>query len=136
MGKCGDQYKPPTDWGKVGYVKGARGNAQTRVPAPEPQWLDWESYYAREDAEKKAERFTPPDSALPADLYSVVNGRVRRADGSRLPSYPWIGERPERIKIARQAVEEGLRGVEVDMAVDLTLFARRFERWAEEGFPI
>lgn len=135
-GECGAQYQPPAEFAKVGYVNGASANAQTRVPAQEPKWLDWDAYYAREEDEQKAERFTPCDSALPADLYSVVNGSVRRADGSPIPQYPWLGDREERMRIARQAVAEGLRGVEVDRAVDLTLFARGFERWAEEGFPV
>lgn len=42
----------------------------------------------------------------------------------------------ERRKIEDQMKAEGLIGVQLDTAIDLTLFARRFERWAEEGFRL
>lgn len=133
MAKC--VYIPPTEFARVGYTPGEHAQSQATVPRNDTAWLDWDGYYAREEAAQEAGRFTPFDSALPADLYSVVDGAVRRADGSRLPPYPWIGDRAERIRIARQAIAEGLQGIEVDKAVDLTMFARAFERWAEEVFP-
>ena len=102
---------------------------------------DLEKYDARETArerrQEREERFTPYDSSLPSDLYAVRNGSVVCVStGGRPPPYPWQLERRERIEIAREAVDDGLRGVDVIRAVDLTAFARRFERWAEEGFQI
>lgn len=106
----------------------------------DPVILDARESAAKTDEERleREGRFTPYDNSLPADLYRVdERGRAFHLDGT-----PWgqgrqyRAERYERIRIANLAVDAGLRGVEVDEAVDLTLFAQSFERWVESGCPL
>lgn len=85
-------------------------------------WLAYESVQlAREQRAEREERFCPFDGYEPE---------------SAPPVYPWVAERMDRLALESELMQDGLRGVELDDAIDLTMFARRFARWAEDGFPL
>lgn len=120
--------------GKVGYVPARVTTLPSEHVDPPPaasgcgdyvSYLEYESgQLGREQTAERKERYTPHDASLPADWKPGAE------------PYPWVLERRERVAVAGELMEQGLRGTELDGAIDLTVFARRFLRWAEEGFPI
>ena len=127
---------PTSSIGSVGCCYGQHGNqtepaAPSRVPPSAhgcgdyPAWLGAESgRMSRDERQVREDRFCPFDGELPDGV------------GGELVPTPWAGERHERVEIAGELMAEGLRGTELDGAIDLTVFARRFVRWAEDGFPM
>ena len=127
---------PVRSIGSVGCCYGRHGN-ETEPPSPTittpaeagcgdyVRWLGYESrQLGKEEQHVREERFTPHDCSVP--------------DGTEIRMYPtpWAAEFYERREIAGELVRQGLRGNDVAVAIDLTMFARRFVRWAEEGFPM
>lgn len=109
--------------GKVGWC---RCRPLTMPPAPAPSKTIETAIgeqYDREDRWEREDRWLPewfdPNEQLPQRTQT-----------------PWEIDRAERVEIAGECVRQGLRGLDVDRAIDLTLFARRVVRWAEEGFLV
>lgn len=140
---------PVNSIGSVGCCYGQRGNWTEPMPpsvvlpaeAGCGDYFDFQAYEARQEVKDKRrereERFDMPEYSLPADIYSVVDGVVVcRSTGGKHAEYPWDAVRRERVEIGLELWDQGLRGRERDEAIDLTMFARRFVRWAEDGFPM
>lgn len=92
---------------------GVHANLVGAAPGPPTPWLDWDGVIEAEDRQARFDRVTPYDASVP--------------EGTPLGMVPtpWGLERAERVAIAGEMVRRGLRGADVDDAIDREIYRRR-----------